>query len=460
MSLTSGPNLGLLINGTLGEQHYNELMRLFRGLDGLIQIHVKSATTSAEPGSPTDGDIYALPVSCTGTHWAGNDGKLARYSSVAAAWEFYTPKEGWNIPAEDSNFIYKYDGSAWKFYKGYGTTANRPLASVTLPGAEYYDTDKTVEVISDATQWRPVTGYVTGVVTGCEPTATNGTAVFSIAAGTLIFVDDYTTPGVPQHKLVTYAGGTNISDAYTSSSATFIGINSSGTVVQQTTAFTNLQSRTIATLFNITKSGGLIIASAPFLTTAYNDDYFVHDVVRILGSIVSGCRHYGIAGLQYARAAGTLFRPGAYYNTSKTTPNEVTLTAQSPCPTIANSRNGGNTTFTSSGVITTLTVNVYDNGGSSSGGIPTGTVTTDSWQAMRLYLSSSGNTFLQYGTATYASLSAAKEGVYGETFYPAPITELLNFRGYLFVRGGAANLNDAADAVFVNAGKLGDVFVF
>lgn len=84
-----------------------------RGLDALVQSKVKSATTTAQPGSPSNGDTYLLPTSSTGAAWAGNDGKIARYSSVTSAWEFYTPQNGWETYAQDTGTYWFYVSGAW-----------------------------------------------------------------------------------------------------------------------------------------------------------------------------------------------------------------------------------------------------------------------------------------------------------------------------------------------------------
>lgn len=112
--LTNGPNLGLLIDGDAGEEHYEELMAQWRGFDALIQCVVISATTTAEPGAPSDGDSYIVPVGATGTEWAGNDGKIARWSDKESAWEFYTPREGWHATSDDDQGHYVHDGSDWR----------------------------------------------------------------------------------------------------------------------------------------------------------------------------------------------------------------------------------------------------------------------------------------------------------------------------------------------------------
>lgn len=113
MALSNGPNLGLLVNGNQGEAHYTELMKLLRGIDGLVMPSVKDKDLTAPPGSPVDGDRYIVASGATGA-WAGQTGKIARWSGVASAWEFYTPKEGWLVHVDDEDALYRHTGTAWE----------------------------------------------------------------------------------------------------------------------------------------------------------------------------------------------------------------------------------------------------------------------------------------------------------------------------------------------------------
>lgn len=147
MSLSSGPNLGLLENGAFGEQHYAELMRLWRGIDGLVQPTVKSATTVAPPASPGNGDRYLIPVSATGA-WAGRTGQIARWTAMlaTAGWEFYIPRKGWEIAIEDQTSasglpqMLSYTGSMWlqQLQKAVGAfSAYASIASTPMPAATF-----------------------------------------------------------------------------------------------------------------------------------------------------------------------------------------------------------------------------------------------------------------------------------------------------------------------------------
>lgn len=120
MSITNGPNLGLMVNGNAGEGHYAQHMALLRGLDGLVMPNVKGYLTNTPPASPADGDCYIIGAAPTGV-WAAQGGKVARYSTVAAAWEFYTPKNGWMIGANSAREIYRYTASTWEIFYQEGT---------------------------------------------------------------------------------------------------------------------------------------------------------------------------------------------------------------------------------------------------------------------------------------------------------------------------------------------------
>jgi len=78
----------------------------------------KSRTTTAEPGSPANGDGYLVPASATGTHWAGQDGKIALF--VNTAWKFFTAKEGMKFWVNDEDVLVGYNGSSWGIAGGSG----------------------------------------------------------------------------------------------------------------------------------------------------------------------------------------------------------------------------------------------------------------------------------------------------------------------------------------------------
>ncbi|MFZ1992338.1 MAG: DUF2793 domain-containing protein [Alphaproteobacteria bacterium] len=100
-----------LIAAAQAQKHVTHNEAIMR-LDGLVQMTAKSYTTSAQPGSPADGDLYLLPAGKTGTDWGG-------YSNYAVAhyydgiWHQYHPNAGWISFVQDTGKLLYYTGSAW-----------------------------------------------------------------------------------------------------------------------------------------------------------------------------------------------------------------------------------------------------------------------------------------------------------------------------------------------------------
>lgn len=146
MTINTGPNLGAMVDGLAGEQHYNEFMRLLRVVDGLVQAHVLDKDLAAPPASPANGAMYIVAASPTGA-WAGQAGRLARYytaQSSGPAWEFVTAKKGWRVHVEDENVDYQYNGATWvqvsaAFAGGTLSSALNEAPIVTLASAATVD---------------------------------------------------------------------------------------------------------------------------------------------------------------------------------------------------------------------------------------------------------------------------------------------------------------------------------
>lgn len=130
MSLTSGPNLGLLAHGAPGEPHYDELLRFLRGVDALVCLSVKRDDLTTPPASPADGDRYLVASSATGA-WAGKDGRIARYSAALSNWEFYTAHAGWIAYVEQSDCYVKATAAGWELHRGPAVAWSAPTGTVS-----------------------------------------------------------------------------------------------------------------------------------------------------------------------------------------------------------------------------------------------------------------------------------------------------------------------------------------
>ena len=131
MALSNGPNLGLLVNAAQGEAHFAAQQKLLRGLDALVQPSVKDKDLATPPGVPADGDRYIVAAAPTGA-WVGHVAEIARWSSVATAWEFYVPKAGWRMYVEDEQLIYRHNGTAWSAIVIRKTSLTQVLPNVSV----------------------------------------------------------------------------------------------------------------------------------------------------------------------------------------------------------------------------------------------------------------------------------------------------------------------------------------
>lgn len=87
----------------------------------LLKGSVKSRTTTAQPGSPANGDSYILPTGRTGTQWGTfTVGNVAYYYD---GWKEITRREGMRLWVDDENWTILYDGSVWTSIANRITTA-------------------------------------------------------------------------------------------------------------------------------------------------------------------------------------------------------------------------------------------------------------------------------------------------------------------------------------------------
>jgi hypothetical protein len=108
--MTNSPRLELpYLEAAQAQKHVtlNESLRL---LDGIVQLAVVSATTTAPPGSPANGVAYIVPSGATGD-WSGWAGSIALYADTA--WLRIVPAEGWSAWVSDTDRRAVYSGSAW-----------------------------------------------------------------------------------------------------------------------------------------------------------------------------------------------------------------------------------------------------------------------------------------------------------------------------------------------------------
>lgn len=120
-----------------------------RWLDANGNTEVVSATTTAEPGAPTNGQVYILPTGKTGTNWGGFAvGQLAYYSTT---WTAFTAKPGTRARVSDT-------GEELEC-----TAANTWVAAATLFGTKGADiaSASTVDLTTATGDYVHITGTAT-----------------------------------------------------------------------------------------------------------------------------------------------------------------------------------------------------------------------------------------------------------------------------------------------------------
>ena len=304
----------------------------------------------------------------------------------------------------------------------------------------------------------------TGLVSGGSMSINADTTKFDVAAGTGVVMDIHSDPANPTYTAVSWGASTaNTVTNIATQQQTAIGIDSGGNIVQYSATFpTAEEGRDYITLGflvhpNLTNISG--ISNQPLYGTASSVVNTIADMNSAIGPIVkSGVNHSANgANLKIDRSAGEIFFMGSNFQTSKKAPNTFSVPSATPVTFLYTWRDGAGGFNTGAAFTTDILPGSYDDGTGGSPN-PNGSVSTNTWTIQRIYYSTS-IVGVHYGQATYNSKADAIDGVQTEAFSKNPALDGSSFRGWLIVRGGASDLSDSGDAVFINAGKFGDTVV-
>lgn len=111
----SSPNLILPYLAAGQAQKHVTVNETIQRLDALVKLAVASATTGAQPVSPTDGSLYILPAGKTGADWGAMANEALAYYRDGA-WEEIAPREGWLAFVRDADQLLHYTGAAWALF--------------------------------------------------------------------------------------------------------------------------------------------------------------------------------------------------------------------------------------------------------------------------------------------------------------------------------------------------------
>lgn len=348
--------------------------------------------------------------------------------------------------------------SAVNFFVEAGTFAGRGLHCLNEHGSDVIGTDDIVLEAYPNTK-RVSNLMTTGLMTGGVLSINGGdNTKFDVAAGSGFVVNNYTDPENPTRTEVNWSTMSAITVTnLATADITYVALDSAGSVVQSTSRFTPEQLRDYILL------GALGHQTRSYLSYAIMNPVPVFDVVSLArdflyywipafnidGNVVE---NHG-TDLQFKRSAGSFFKPGSNWATSKKNPNVVTCAAADPSYRYYAYRNAGGE-FVSTSIGTNADPDYYDPGG----GAGLVAVGSGKWTVQHIFIfadlagfGANNPLFIQYGQVEYDSEVDAVAHA-RDTFTLDPDLAVAVYRGALIVEQGTTDLTNAT---FISAGKFG-----
>lgn len=290
----------------------------------------------------------------------------------------------------------------------------------------------------------------TGLLTGGVMSTGTGASEYSLTDGTGQIV---TQTG--DKTLLSWTGLVNVTPTNIATQLiTFVGIEDAGgglgQIVEQTTPFTHLQTRSIIVL------GVAVHVDNVNVDVVNNEQHVSYNVMSQLYDLAESIGFFNEAGnlfgpnganLSIDKSVGNIFKMGSNYDIDPNAPHLKLL----PSLTLAQFQyrfsNGA------SGPLTDTLIDP-DNLDDGAGGLTA--LTNNRWSVQRIYSFISNNVKIQRGVSEYTSQEAAINGIGTEPYVTEPsIAANGLLRGWLIVQEGATDLSDLAEAIFLEAPKFG-----
>jgi hypothetical protein len=325
------------------------------------------------------------------------------------------------------------------------------------------------------TQYQPGTGYTnttrlrwlestlsTGLLHGGVLSTTNGSTTFNITSGSGLVVSfnaSTTTDPYPTIQFVSWPAYTNLPLTYVSSSQiSYIGINSSGGIIQRNTPFGAIDYETNIPIGRVLHQSGSVTngtITSPHITYGLPSS---HDIfVRAFGPLKLSGHVLAASGstLGLTKTGGDSYVEGRNYTSNPNSPDLVLSTTDFALTgsKIYREYVSGSTPVIDTGVgtagYTTINPGQYNNNGTLA------SVPNNKYSIQRVYWfpnSVNRALFVYYGTVTYDSIASAQSGIADEIFIEGANTAgAAILVGYIIVRENATNLSDATRAKIIQA---------
>lgn len=276
--------------------------------------------------------------------------------------------------------------------------------------------------------------------------------LFGIGAIKAWFIDSTTDVGNPTKTYIEFDAttGNTVPDIATQN-VTYVGIDVNGLLTKQGTPFTPTQSRTIIQL-------GVIVHSDNISINAINNQpEVILNPANQLSDLMSSIGFFNVTGnvisangvnLNINKSSGYVFKEGVNFVTDPLNPHTLLLAALT-APSNMRYRLLNGTEYPNTAVIDPAN---WDNAGVLTA------MTGTRWQIQRIYVFQSNLIRIQYGQATYTTLTDAIQGISTEAFLTEQnLSENGLLRGLLIVRRSATDLSDPTRALFIEVPRFGGI---
>lgn len=406
------------------------------------------------PRNPSDGDQYTF------------NGKKWRYNINVPGWEALQVTDVTSIKKDTSSnqviFGNNDTSGSTSFNLGSNISMDASSKTISVVGgvSSGLDADLVRGISGSLLNSNIKTGLLYGGVLSVNAT---DNSKFDISAGSGVILS-YTNGGASgsaspsvSAQVVTWSAKYSLPvSSISSADTTWIYVNSSGTVSQQTGVFNSENYKEyiiIGALVHPNRSS--ISFTSSLSNVSYGTLHQYDEFIRNLGPAkISGHRiSSNGSNMKLNRSSGSAYLMGSNYPSDSNHPNFISDAGKTDA-SIHRYYSDGSGGYTIS-ISSSVDASKYDDG---SGTLQN--VSSSYWSIQRVFYYPGYEDVLisYYGTLTYSSLSEATAAISTETFNESNNTkDHTIFCGWLIVRGGATQLNNTSDAKFIQASVFREI---
>jgi hypothetical protein len=305
-------------------------------------------------------------------------------------------------------------------------------------------------------KWKWIEGILeTGLLYGGVVTY-SGSNVF-VSPGSGIIADHNATTGSEVSPMIEYVTWNAITQSITniaSQQVTYLYIDNTGTLQQQSTRFTSQQYHDYIPLgavghFDYTQ----VSAFGGGVQTAYDQISQISNFIDAFGPLkMSGYGLTGQAGsLRLSVGSGTSFIHGGFYQNNPEFPSQITTPSQATASLARINRSGSVIEFdTNAGnFYTVVDPTQYDRDGDGT----LANVGSGNWSIQRVFSDpKTGVLYVYYGQTRYTSLLNALQFLPTDPFTEGDTFDFTTFIGFLVLKGNTSNIADTSNNSIINGG--------